>query len=134
MFTAPPTEFLITSPVVQKLGPENILVKFAIYGETPYQVNRCLEVFAEVVRKHQGELHQAAVSKFEDSDFENGEREVSLDGAISSSLSTDGPIKYIQASVNDERYINDYIAYLSVPSGETRRVIDNQNTFASSKF
>ncbi|WP_144050391.1 hypothetical protein [Halorubrum persicum] len=63
-FFGTPTKFLVTLPLVQKLGDSNILLEFAIYGDTIHRVNRCLAVFAEVIKKHQGKLHQTAIKKY----------------------------------------------------------------------
>lgn len=129
------TKFLITSPFVKKLGPDNILIEFLIYGDTVYQVNRCLSIFADVIRMHQGDRHQTAIEWYDERKEEWGdEYEITLEGPVRDTVSIDNPIELLYATGSDESYIEDYIRYIDNPHGETRESIDNQNTYAKSEI
>jgi hypothetical protein len=133
LFSGTTTKFLRTSPFVQKLGPENILIEFVMHGDTVYWVNRCLPIFADVIRHHKSELHQTAVDWYDNREDEWGESvEVSLDTPVNEEVSIDDPIEMISKTADDKSYIEKYIKYLGEPYGDTRRVIDNRNTHASS--
>lgn len=135
IFRGPSTKFLITSPFVQKLGPENILVEFTVYGNTVSKVNRCLSIFADVIRTHQETRHQTAIEWYDDrkSEWED-DPEISLQKPIRETISIEDPIEYIYANSNDESYIEDYIKYIDNPHGEMRELIDNRNTYARSEL
>lgn len=128
-----PVKFLISPPTVRKLGPDSILVECVIYGDTIHQVNRCLEIFAEVVRRHQHELHQTAIEKYKEIGRWTDSTEFSLNESITIPPSTADSIDVIHAVTRDESYIEEYIKYMS-NYGEVRRTIDNRNTFAISEM
>jgi len=126
-------EFLVTSPTVQKLGEDNILIEFVLYGETVYQVNRSLETFAKLIKTHQSELHQTAIRIYEDhsQEYQSGNYEIRLEEPISSNVPAGKPLHYIRESASDEYYIEEYIEYIDDPEDSNRELIDNRNTFAS---
>ncbi|GAB3310953.1 hypothetical protein [Haloplanus salinarum] len=135
LFSGTSTKFLITSPFVQRLGPANILIEFAIYGNTVNQVNRCLSILAEVIRVHQATRHQTAIEWYDDHENKwEGDPEITLEEPIRETVSIDDPIEYIYESSNDESYIEDYIRYVDNPRGEIRNLIDNRNTYARSEL
>lgn len=128
-----PMEFLVTSPIVQKLGPSNILIEFVIYGDTIHQVNRGLSVFAEVIKKHQSKLHQTAIEQYENGKIElEGDSCVSIEEPLSNEITQNSPLKYIRAIADDEVYIKEYAKYLDENS--FRDMLNNRNTFAESKL
>lgn len=130
-----PIKFLITSPFVQFLGPENILIRFAVWGNTVHKISRCLPIFANVIREHQSTRHQSAVDLYENKkDDWDGDTEISLEGPIQEPASIEEPIEHIYATSSDENYIEDYIKYIDNTDSETRELIDNRNTFAQSKL
>lgn len=133
LFSGTMTKFLRTSPFVQKLGPENILIEFVMHGDTIYWVNRCLPIFADVVKHHKRELHQTAIDWYDNREAEwEDSVEVSLDAPVGKEVSLDDPIEMMSKTADDRSYIEKYIKYIDEPHGDTRRVIDNRNTHASS--
>ena len=132
-FFGSPTEFLVTSPFVRKLGPSNILIEFVIYGNTIHQVNRCLTIFAEVIKKYQGELHQTAIEQYENGEIElDDDSSVSLEEPLSEEISQDNPMEFVRTRVDDEVYIKEYAKYLD--DDGFRDMLNNRNTFAESKL
>lgn len=135
LFSGPTTKYLITSPFVQRLGPSNILMEFVVYGDTVNQVNRSLSIFADVIRLHQGDRHQAAIEWYDNRKTEwDGDSEITLEEPVRETVSIDDPIEHVYATSNDEAYIEDYIQYIDNPHGETRELIDNRNTYAKSEL
>lgn len=133
LFSGSTTKFLRTSPFVQKLGPENILIEFVMHGDTIYWVNRCLPIFADVVQYHQSELHQTAIDWYDNRRETEGDSvEVSLDEPVKREVSLDDPLEFISKVADDESYIEKYVKYIDEPYGETRTMIDSRNTHASS--
>lgn len=129
------TKFLITTPAVQKLGPSNILIEFVMFGNTIHQINRCLAIFAEVIRKHQSELHLSAINMYDHTGSDSGDGlDVSLEEPIDHSVSQDTPMEYLSAVSSEEVYIEEYIRYIDGEDREFRGMIDNRNTFAESEF
>lgn len=133
LFGGSSTKFLTKSPILQKLGPDNFLIEFAIYGNTVSQVNRCLSIFADLIRDHQASRHQTAIEWYDGQKTEwEGDPEITLDEPIREIASFDDPIETIYATTSDESYIEDYIRYIDDPNGEIRELIDNRNTHAQS--
>lgn len=133
-FFGTPVKFLITSPMVRKLGPSNILIEFVLYGDTISQVNRCLSIFANVVRMHQTDPHQTAMDKYDNESGWDDEPEVELSEPLSKIDPLENPLEHVSQRVDDEVYIKEYIQYIDNPEGDLRRLIDNRNTFAESKI
>jgi len=135
LFLGTPVKFLVTSPIVQKLGPSNILIEFVVYGNTVHRVNRCLNIFAKVIKQHQSDLHQRAISEYNETAIDTSDDvEISLDGPISGDAT---PPDYMEISANeisDEHYIKQYIDYLRDTNGGFRQTVDSKNTYASSKL
>lgn len=124
-------KFLITSPFVQELGPENILIKFGIYGNTVFQVNRCLSIFADVVKAHQDDRHQTAIAYYNEQGEEWGsDPDISIDHPITPR--DYGVVGILFNKIQDESYIEDYIRYINDHDGNFRETIDNKNTWAES--
>jgi len=135
LFTGTPTKFLVTSPFVQELGPSNFLIEFVIYGNTINHVNRCLSVFADVLKSHQGEVHQTAIEWYDDREDEWEENSgVSLEELISETDPTEDPIEYIYTKSDESSYIEEYIEYIDNSGGEARQTIDSRNTYAESEL
>lgn len=135
MFHGSPSKFLVTSPAVQKLGPNNVLVEFVVYGNTVHQVNRSLEIFAEVVRCHQDQLHQTAIEHCDQYDSTSGDKScVSFKQSLSGDSLARDSIDLIEKVYSDESYIEEYIGYVNNPKGELRRVMDQRNTYADSEL
>lgn len=129
------TSFLISSPFIQKLGPTNILIEFAIYGNTVNQINRCLSTFADVIRRHQGDRHQTAIDWYDNHKDEwKSDLEINLKKPVREPGSISDPIEQIYATHSDESYIEEYIRYIDDPDSETRKTIDEKNTYAQSKL
>lgn len=133
-FVGSPTEFLVTSPFVRKLGPSNILIEFVIYGDTIHQVNRCLAVFAKVIKKHQSSLHQTTIERYKNGNTEfDDDSDVSLEEPLSNQTPSDDPLEITFTIAGDEVYIEEYTKYLD-NYDEFQTLIDNRNTFAESKL
>lgn len=129
-----PVKFLLTSPMVRKLGPSNILIEFVLYGDTVSQVNRCLSIFADVVRMHQTDPHQTAIDKYDNEGSWESSPDIELSEPLREIDPLENPLEHVSQRVNDEVYIKEYIQYIDNPEGEMRRLIDNRNTFAESKM
>jgi hypothetical protein len=134
LFSNSSTKFLVVSPFVQKLGPTNILIEFAIYGDTVHHVNRCLSIFADVIQSHQSERHQSAIEWYDHEAEWDGEPEITLEEPIRETASIDDPLEHISATASDESYVEDYIRYLDDIDDETRELVDNRNTYAQSEL
>lgn len=129
------TKFLITTPAVQTLGPSNILIEFVMFGNTIHQINRCLAIFAEVIRKHQSELHQTAIDMYDQAGNEwDDSPDISLEDPIDNSITQETPMEYLSTISSEEVYIEEYIKYIDGEDKEFREMIDNRNTFAESEF
>lgn len=132
-FSGTPTNFLVTPPLVKKLGSSNILIEFVIYGDSIYRVNRCLAIFAKVIKKHQGDLHQTAIEQYDNDEVDaDGDSNISLEEPISEEISEDNFIEYTLTATDDEVYIKEYAKYLDDES--FREIIDDRSTFAESKL
>lgn len=135
LFNGSGTKFLIASPFVKELGPDNILIEFAAYGNTVDHINRSLSIFADVIRVHQGDRHQKAIEWYNDREKEwEEDPDITLEKPIEDTASFDDPIEHIYATSNDESYIEEYIQYVDDPHGEARKIIDNRNTYAESEL
>jgi hypothetical protein len=123
--------FLISSPIAQKLGPSNILIKFIGYGNTIYRTARFLPIFAGVLRKHQAELHQTAIEVCDEKKWE-ADPDIELSAPVSEQSTPDKPWDFMMKRADDISYIREYINYIH-NHGEIREWIDNRNTNAQSK-
>ena len=135
LFFGTSVKFLVTSPIVQKLGPSNILIEFVIYGNAVHRVNRCLNIFAKVIKQHQSSLHQTAISEYDETAVDtNDDVDISLDRPISVDANPPDYMGILLNKISDEKYITEYIHYLNDTNDGFRQVVDNRNTYASSKL
>ena len=122
-------KFLVTSPIVQKLGPSNILIEFVMYGNTVHRVNRCLNIFTKVIKQHQSSLHQTAISEYDETTIDpNDDVDISLDRPISAEANPPDYMKILANKTSDEQYIEEYIDYLKGTNDGFRQTVDNRNT------
>ena len=129
------TKFLITLPIIRKLGPRNILIEFLIYGDTFSRVNRCLSIFADIIRLHQADRHQKAIECYNSNEYEwDGGPKINLSGPIKETDSVNNPFEYMSSKTDDEVYIKEYVKYIRDPEGSIRETFDNRSTFAESQM
>ena len=131
--------FLIESPFARKLGPDNILIKFAVYGNTVGHINRSLSIFADLIRLHQADLHQTAIDWCDNRKEEwDGNQEVELEKPIETpnhrAPQEDIMLEAMYEKASEESYINEYIQYIHNPHGDTRKLIDKRNTHARTEL
>lgn len=131
--------FLIQSPFVRKLGPENILIKFAVYGNTVGHINRSLSIFADLIRSHQADLHQTAIDWYdnrkEEWDSNLGvELEKPIENPNHHAPQKDDILEAMYERGREEAYIEEYIDYIHNPHGDAREVIDKRNTYARTEL
>jgi hypothetical protein len=135
LFRQDSIKFLVQSPFIQKLGPENVLIKCAVYGNTVGHINRSLSIFADLIRLHQDQRHQTAIDWYDNRKEDwDGDQEIELEKPIKEVDPIDKPIEALSEFISEEAYIEEYIQYIDNPYGDTRELIDNRNTYAQSQL
>ena len=131
--------FFIESPFVRKIGPDNILIKFAVYGNTVGHINRSLSIFADLIRLHQADLHQTAIDWYDNrKEGWGSNQEIELEKPIENPThhapQKDTMLESMYEKASEEAYIEKYIQYIHNPHGDTRELIDKRNTHARSEL
>lgn len=117
------------------MGSDNILIKFAVYGNAVGHINRSLSIFADLIRSHQAQRHQTAIDWYNNRKEEwVDDLEIELEAPVEEINPVDKPIEAISEVVSEEVYIKEYIQYVDNPYGDMRELIDNRNTYAQSEI